>query len=627
MNNPSRLCLALLPFFAPAAAFAGFDGDLLTARDAARANDIPRLENIANTAPRDNPLSLYPAYWLTQKALEVQDDAQITRFLSVAREGVLAERIRRDWLKQLGKREDWTRFAEEWPKLAEEGRDEEAQCYGDVLAMRQGAAPANLNRFLEPRPLGDGCNRLLALALEKGAVTRDWALRRMRLLLSGNYVTQARQLAALADLPLDTGSLGAPLKASPGTPAGQETLLYGIVQKGRDDVNGAAQILSGRQDELTPAQRGFAWGQLALFAARKLNTAQASEWFARADKSQLTRDQWEWWARAELRQDRQEALQTVIRAMPEDIAARPAWQYWLGRSLKRDGKATEANALFARVSAGHHYYGLLALDELGNAASEQGDTARPSEADINRMSKDPSVRRSLALFALAQDRNRADFRGDAQVEWRYAMRNRTDMELLAAADMARKIGFFDMAIYSAERTRKEHDYSLRYLTPYRDITQRFARQLGLDDAWIYGLIRQESRFITIARSGVGASGLMQLMPATARWAARKMGLGDKIAINDIETNIQIGTWYMKYVMDNLSGSAVMATAAYNAGPGRARNWQDVRPLEGAVYAETIPFNETRDYVQKVMANASWYSTGMGREKLSLKTRLGTIPAR
>ncbi len=622
----SSLCLALA-LALPAVSQAGFDSDLMAARDAARTNDIARLENYANAAQSNNPLALYPAYWLTQKALEVQDETQITRFLSVAREGVMAERIRREWLKQLGKREDWARFATEWKKLAEEGRDEETQCYGDLYAMQQGTQPAGLDRFLESRPLGDGCNRLISKAYEKKLIGNDWMLRRMRLLLAGNFTTQARNLASQIGLPLEGSLLTSPLKASPQTAAGQEALTWGIVLKGKDDPQGAARLLQDYGDRLTRQQSGFAWGQLALFTARKLNTAQASEWFQRADRAQLTRDQWEWWARVELRQDKQDSLQEVIRAMPPEIAARPAWQYWLGRSLKRQGKLNDANALFATVSNGHNYYGLLALDELGNSVSETGDTVRPGEQDTARMAKDPSVRRALALFALAQDQNRSDFRSDAQNEWRFGMRNRTDMELLAAADMARKVGFFDMAIYSAERTRKEHDYSLRYLTPYRDITQRFSRQLGIDDAWIYGLIRQESRFIIVARSGVGASGLMQLMPATARWAARKMGLSDKIAINDIETNIQIGTWYMKYVMDSLSGSTVMATAAYNAGPSRARNWQDVRPLEGAVYAETIPFTETRDYVQKVMANASWYSTGMGHEKMSLKQRLGTIPAR
>jgi soluble lytic murein transglycosylase len=235
------------------------------------------------------------------------------------------------------------------------------------------------------------------------------------------------------------------------------------------------------------------------------------------------------------------------------------------------------------------------------------------------------VQRSLALFNLSENYRRPELREDARREWRWAMRGKNDQQLLAAAQLAKQQSFLDMAIYSADRTERVHDYSLRYPTPYRDITHRYATQVGVDEAWVYGLIRQESRFVSVARSGVGASGLMQLMPATAKWVAGKMGIGS-YAVSDIETNIQMGTWYLNYVHDKL-GQEVLATAAYNAGPSRARAWQADAPMEGAVYAETIPFNETRDYVQKVMTNAAYYASGFGHSKLLLRERMGVVPAK
>jgi soluble lytic murein transglycosylase len=142
-------------------------------------------------------------------------------------------------------------------------------------------------------------------------------------------------------------------------------------------------------------------------------------------------------------------------------------------------------------------------------------------------------------------------------------------------------------------------------------------------------MRQESRFITSAKSNVGASGLMQLMPATAKWVARKIGLRDfsQGRVNDTETNVLLGTSYMRLVMENLDNHPVLASAAYNAGPGRAKKWRADRPLEGAIYAETIPFSETRDYVKKVMSNAVYYSALFNGKPDSLKARLGTIGAR
>ena len=185
---------------------------------------------------------------------------------------------------------------------------------------------------------------------------------------------------------------------------------------------------------------------------------------------------------------------------------------------------------------------------------------------------------------------------------------------------------FDRAINTADRTLEQHDFSLRYLAPYRDAVKQHAAQLNLDEAWVYGLIRQESRFIVDAKSRVGASGLMQLMPATAQWVAKKLGLKDWrwSQVTEVDTNVSLGTWYLRHVLDTLDGQPVLASAAYNAGPGRARAWRSGTAIEGAIYAETIPFNETRDYVQKVMANATYYAHTLGHQVQTLKQRLNTI---
>jgi len=145
---------------------------------------------------------------------------------------------------------------------------------------------------------------------------------------------------------------------------------------------------------------------------------------------------------------------------------------------------------------------------------------------------------------------------------------------------------------------------------------------------VYGLMRQESRFVMDARSTAGARGLMQVMPSTAKWVARKLGMTDFVParMEDMDTNVLLGTSYLKMVLENLDNHPVLASAAYNAGPGRARRWRDGRPIEGAIYIETIPFSETRDYVKKVMSNAVYYSAQFEGKPQSLKARLGVIPA-
>jgi soluble lytic murein transglycosylase len=160
--------------------------------------------------------------------------------------------------------------------------------------------------------------------------------------------------------------------------------------------------------------------------------------------------------------------------------------------------------------------------------------------------------------------------------------------------------------------------------------QQAAGRYDVDLTWVYGITRQESRFMHYAKSHAGAAGLMQLMPTTARWAAKRAGVNNykRSMIYELETNITIGTYYLSYAADIMNGNKIMATAGYNAGPSRAKRWRANGPLEGAIYAETIPFNETRNYVQRVMANAHMYAKQLaGSSKITLKQRMGTIPGK
>ena len=280
--------------------------------------------------------------------------------------------------------------------------------------------------------------------------------------------------------------------------------------------------------------------------------------------------------------------------------------------------------IFAPLSAEHTFYGQLAGEELSDTPvlSTTPTAYQPDKQDIATIENLPGVRRTLALY-------RMNLRTDALREWAWVTRNFNDHELLAAAEIARRNEMYDRAINTAEKTVLVHDFSLRYLAPYRAAMRAHIRENGLEEAWVYGLMRQESRFVTSAKSGVGASGLMQIMPTTALWIAKKLGLKDYRAslLHQLDTNLTLGTYYMKNMLSSLDGSPVLASAAYNAGPGRARRWCAETPLEGAIYIETIPFDETRDYVKKVMSNTMYYAREFGTPSRSLKLRLGVIAAK
>src|SRR5581483_4245570 len=222
-----------------------------------------------------------------------------------------------------------------------------------------------------------------------------------------------------------------------------------------------------------------------------------------------------------------------------------------------------------------------------------------------------------------------DLRTESRQEWYYAVRDLDDDALLVAAEYARRMNLYDRAINTAERTSVRHDYALRYLMPFRDQFTAAAREQALDAALLFGLARQESRFNASIVSSAGAIGLMQLMPATARWVAKQLGKADYRPgdISDVAVNTQFGAFYFRYCLDKLERLPALAAAAYNAGPGRAQSWRASVPLEGAIWVETIPFNETRDYVKKVLANAMFYARELDQPYVALTARLGTIPPR
>jgi soluble lytic murein transglycosylase len=308
--------------------------------------------------------------------------------------------------------------------------------------------------------------------------------------------------------------------------------------------------------------------------------------------------------------------------MPGEQKSYPTGVYGRARADKAEGRLNDAHDKFRQLRGEPHFYSNLAEEELGLSIQIPGMAPPVAPAEYAIVRANPGLLRALALFRL-------DFRFEAAREWNWAIMDMDDRQLLAAATLALENRIYDRAINTANRTKFQHDYTLRFLAPFDIQVRAAAREQALDDAWVYGLMRQESRFVTQAKSSAGASGLMQLMPATARWVAKKIGLKDynHAHVNDPETNLLLGTSYMRMVLDSLNDHPVLASAAYNAGPSRAQRWRAGTPLDATIYIETIPFDETRDYVKKVMSNTVYYAMLFTGKPASLNERLGKIPAR
>lgn len=612
--------------------FADINKDFLQAREAAGSRDWQRFEKVAATIPSDSALYPYVAYW--KVARHLGNDAAVADFLASYPDSWLAERLRSEWLKDIGRRELWPPYLSEFPKL------QRPEVTHQCLARRAELAAGDQSRLREAiamwftgKDMPATCTPLFSWLIVQGYLTEEDIWRRLRLAFeAGNpgvakviadAIPQARRPSsqwidrAYRDPAAWLSSKLLDWRQRPHREVG----LFALKRLANSDTVAAARVLEPVLQMLSQSDQQYIWGLLALRAAQN-HEPQALPWFELTGNAGPTDSQREWWARAALRAGDWATVRRALQGMSEEKRNEPAWRYWLGRALKEDGQLLAANQIFAPLSREHHYYGQLAEEELGTVLGAQTISIKVAGDEVDAILRDPGITRALALYALG-------LRADATNEWNSAVRNMSDRQLLAAAELAKRSDWYDCAINTAEKTRDSHDFDLRFLAPYRDLASKEARENNLDEAWVYGLIRQESRFINVARSNVGATGLMQIMPATGRWIAQRLGIKrfKTTNLNEPDTNIKFGSYYLRHVLDVLDDHPVLATAAYNAGPRRAQRWRDGKPMEGAIYIESIPFGETRTYVKRVMSNAIYYAQRFGQPSLLLRDRLGIIPAR
>lgn len=600
------------------------------ARDAYKQRDEMSLSaDLQQMQANNYSLAPYADYWLMLLRLNQSDSLTVKAFLEQYSNLPFADRVRGEWLKGLAKRQEWTTFYQELPAFKRD--DLAVRCYALEGRAIQGENVADEGRalWMTTADLPVNCNGLFDRMQKTGALSSQDIWLRFRMALADGKVSLGKLV--VQRLPIDDASLKLidkvyqnPQKAldkklvTTKTRYGRELNLYALDRLARTQPDDAINLWQKMQTVFEPEERSYYWGRLGLHASRRHDPT-ALTYFERAKPESLDKEGRAWKARAALRFSNWPALISAINEMPDEQQQEAAWRFWKGRALKEQKEIPAANALLVPLSRERSYYGLLAEEELGDVVSEVPSSYRPTDQEVLAVMNLPGIQRAIEL-------QRYDMRWESRAEWAQATAGLDDKQMIAAAELAARQQWFDLAILTADKTSFTHDYSLRYPTPYRDIVQSFSKEQGLDEAWVYGLTRQESRFMHYAKSGVGASGLMQVMPATAKWIAKRMGLDSyhNGMIHQLETNVQLGTYYMRYTLDMMGGQALMATAAYNAGPGRARRWMASQPLEGAIYAETIPFTETRLYVQKVMGNAYFYAQRLGTKIQSLKQRLGIV---
>jgi soluble lytic murein transglycosylase len=629
------------------------DQTILDMQQAFRQANRARLAQLLPLA-RGHTLEPWAAYWELRSRLDTASIAEIQEFLTHYAGTYQEDRLRNDWLLLLGQRRDWGTFAAEYPKYRMND-DREVRCYAlFVKDIQNGGQPGpgvaeEIRRlWMAQREADDGCtfamSRLVDAQGSRRITTQDiW--RKARLAVEygrPRAAAAAVEIVAPEALPQLTQLMSAPTrfltsKVFAASRSRREMVALALIRLASSDLDHAATMLDDKWGpQLSPEERNWVWGVVARQTAQKLGNAAgdaALAYYAKVSRdADLTDEMLAWKARAALRGSRgvqwREVLQ-AINAMSDEGRAQPAWVYWKARALQAQGgddRRAEAQKLFQSIASTSGYYEELALEELGQQMTVPPRPVPSTEQEKTAARDNPGLQRALYAIGLG-------LRPEGVREWNYSTNlakpgGMDDRELLAAAQLACEREVWDRCINTSERTKSFVDIEQRFPMPHRDAVVRRSQEISLDPAYVYGLIRQESRFVTDARSSVGAAGLMQVMPATAKWTARKLGLPftpDKL--HDRDTNIAIGTGYLKLVLDDFDGSMPLAAAAYNAGPRRPRTWRNGPAMEAAAWAENVPFPETRDYVKKVLFNTTVYAAILTGQPQSLKVRLGRVGPR
>ncbi len=622
------------------------DEVILDMNQAFKKNDKGQLTRLLPRA-KGHTLEPWAAYWELRVRLDQASDSEIQQFLSQYAGTYAEDRLRNDWLLQLGRQREWSTFAQEYPRFRMND-DREVRCYAlaNEPLLSKPETPAELKRLWYAfRDTEDGCTYTADKLHDLKRIDSLDVWRKARLAMDSN-----RPRVAQLALNIESSEMGKQailIHAEPQkyldkhilaiTKRRKELAVLALIRVANADPDKAAQLIEKKWGlMLTKEEHNWVWAVIGKQAAQKLQD-NAHSYFNKVSRNQdLNDDLLIWKTRAALRNGDWKAVISAVDAM-DNAKQDPTWIYWKARgqlalsagttSAATDPVRTEATAALQSIAGVKGFYEQLAMEELGQAITVPAKPAALTQPEKTAAAQNAGLQRALTALSLG-------LRSEGNREWNYTTNLHTsggmsERELLAAADFACSKQVWDRCINTSDRTKTQIDFDQRFPMPLKETVLRKSKDVQLDPAYVYGLIRQESRFIMDARSVVGASGLMQVMPATAKWTAKKIGLTNfqPQQINDQEINVAIGTGYLKLVLDEFDGSMPLAAAAYNAGPSRSRNWRKGPVLEAAIWAENIPFTETRDYVKKVLSNTTNYAAIITGQPQSLKARLGTVGPR
>lgn len=604
---------------------------------AQKALQVGKLTEFRTLAAELRSYALYPylVYDYIRPRLKTLKEEEIAGSLELHSDVPAANDVRRAWLKILAQRSDWAGFLRNYtPQI-----DISLRCLQLLARIRTGNEDFLLEDartlWLYPKSQPPECNAAFERLYRSDLVTTELVWARIRLAMeageSGLADWLGRRLPATDRRWLDrwlamhaNPARGTAQPGSDDSEMARTILLYGMQRLARLDVNRAVERWLALRDAFSFSREQVAEldRTLALSAARNRHP-RALALLDAVDNNLVNEEVFDWRVRTALQKyDWHALLKWTEGAPPAEEPTRQSFLYWRARALEQTGQPAQATALFRLLAGSRDYYGFLAADRLAVPYDLNHHPLPHDQEAEDRLNAIPAITRAHELYALGS-------RWKAVREWQHALQNLTTYEMQIAALLAADWGWYDRTILTLGQAEAYDDLVLRFPVAWEEELRTYANKRNLDPSWVFAVVRQESAFREDAKSPAGALGLMQVMPATGRETAGRIGI-KYFKTNELlyaDSNIPIGTAYLRFMLDHFGGNMILATAAYNAGPGNVALWLPPQEcMQSDVWIERIPITETRKYVQRILYFASIYDWRLRRDIKPLQQRMAGIPA-
>jgi len=581
-------------------------------------------------ALRNHPLYGWLEYSALRRNIDTLGSTQAQDFLKRYQGQAVADVFRAAWLPALARRQDWPTLLANW----NDSKDPGLRCAQLNARQATGKADAQWTSDAQAlwrssgKSLPDACDPVFAVLASRGGLPAALRWERidaaadeqqpavMRAAARGlpaAELAQANDYAAFVDRP-DARALNWPKNDR-----SRRIASDGLQKLARNDPGAAEQQLPQYAQALglTAEQQGQVLYQIALWTVASYLPDSARR-LAAVPESAYDERLHEWRTREAMARGDWPSALTAIRRMPAKQRSDSRWRWFEGRLLEKTGKPAEATALYRAAASDPTFHGFLAADKLKQPYAlcpwNPGDSAQAKAA----VARDPALVRALELFKI-------DRPAWAAREWADALSRFDDSQRRMAVEVASNEGWFDRAVFALKGPQEMRLYNLRFPLHHDESIRREAARNALDPAWVAAEIRAESIFNPKARSPANAMGLMQVLPATGASVAKNIGLsgyGGAASLYDSDTNIAIGTAYLRQLMDKYNGQPYVTIAAYNAGPTPTARWQSQRPnFDPDFWIETISYKETREYVARVLAFSVIYDWRLNGNALTLSDRM------